>query len=85
MENMSNENNLPDTTKKVGSKEYVEQRVQELTLKRVTTFCPIIRNICAEGCVCYVKPEAVNLNQKGKAYWDCQGGYCNCYSLMGPV
>ena len=73
-----------DGTFEYGTKEEAERRLAEKQKKRMMTLCPLMNATCSADCVCYVKPKIGNTNPGSSPVWDCKGGYCNCYSLVGP-
>ena len=74
-----------DGTFEYGSREEAERRFDEKIAERQLRFCPMWRGMCKESCTCYVRPKVVNQGSELKPSWDCKGGYCNCYMLVGPV
>lgn len=81
---MTDETNSKERTYKYGTREEAVRRFDERILKRKMTLCPLMHATCDKDCQCYVVPVVVNKNPEGKSLWDCDGGYCNCYMLMGP-
>ena len=82
---MTGETVTEERTYKYGSQEEAQRRFEERVLKRKMTLCPLMHATCSTDCVCYVAPEVVNIESDEKPFWDCKGGYCNCYMLVGSV
>lgn len=74
----------PDGTFEYGTKEEADRRLLEKILKRKKTLCPLMSATCSTDCVCYVKPYVVDLKPGDTPFWECKGGFCTCYSLVGP-
>jgi hypothetical protein len=74
----------PDGSFKYGTLQEAERRLAEKQQERKMTLCPLMNATCRADCVCYVKPTIVDQKPRDDSFWDCRGGYCNCYSLMGP-
>ena len=82
---MTDEDTTEERTYKYGTREEAQRRFEEKVQKRKMTLCPLMRATCSTDCVCYITPEVVNLDPGGEPVWDCRGGHCDCYMLMGPV
>ena len=74
-----------DGTFEYGTKEEAERRLAEKQKKRMMTLCPLMNATCSADCQCYEIPRVVDIGSPGEEFWDCQGGFCNCYSLVGPA
>lgn len=75
----------PDGTFEYGTLQEAERRLAEKQQKRRRTLCPLMSATCSADCVCYDKPGVVNIETEEKPFWNCKGGCCTCYMLMGPV
>lgn len=74
----------PDGTFKYGTLEEAERRQAERVKKRKMTLCPLTRATCSADCVCYISPVVTNVSTEENPAWDCRGGHCDCYMLVGP-
>jgi len=75
----------PDKKYEYGSVREADRRMIEKNQKRKYTYCPIVDGTCNDDCVCYVNAKVVNIGAPDSEFWDCQGGYCTCYALVGPT
>jgi len=82
---MTDETDRSERTYKYGSREEAQRRFEERVLKRKMTLCPLTHATCSTDCVCYDEPGVVNIETGGEPFWDCRGGNCTCYMLMGPI
>ena len=82
---MADEDTTKERTYKYGSREEAMRRLEEKEKKRKMTLCPLMHATCSTDCQCYDIPHVVNLETDDLPFWDCRGGNCTCYSLVGPV
>jgi len=75
----------PDKKYEYGGLREAERRKKERIEKRIHTQCPILKGMCKDNCVCYEALKVVNIGAPDGEFWDCQGGYCTCYALVGPT
>ena len=76
-------NEVPEEKLEYGTKEYAEARRVRKLDKIPDTHCPISNNTCTSACVCYELPRVVNIGKNDNPFWECQGGFCTAYCLVG--
>lgn len=69
---------------KYGTKVHADAMYDKKAAEIRARMCPLRDNTCMQDCVCCKTLRVVNNGPKEKPYWDCEGGYCTAYMLVGP-
>ena len=70
---------------KYGTKEEAQRRYDDKVSRINTTMCPLRDNTCRRSCVCCEELKIVNIGSEKAPFWECHGGYCTAYLLVGPT
>ena len=74
----------PDGTFEYGTLQEAERRLEEKKVRINTTFCPLSEKPCRRSCVCCEELKVVNIGSEDSPIWECHGGFCTAYMLVGP-
>ena len=82
---MTGEDKGPEQKFKYGTKEEAERRYEEKKIEIESIFCPLKGGMCRRACVCCEELKIVNIGTPEAPFWECHGGHCTAYCLVGPV
>ena len=82
---MTGEDKGPEQKFEYGSKEEAERRYEEKKVRIETTFCPLKGGTGRRSCVCCEELKVLNVGSEDAPHWECHGGFCTAYCLVGPV
>ena len=82
---MTEQNEEPEQKIEYGSKEHAKAMDAKKLEDINTRMCPLRDNICRRSCICCKTLRVVNNGPEEKPHWDCEGGYCTAYMLVGPT
>lgn len=68
-----------------GTLEEAERRAAGSISSRQVVYCPLRKGCCRTDCECFRKPNIVNQGSDEKPFYECDGGYCTAYTLVGPT
>lgn len=76
------------------TKKQAYEKVARLTLKMLSRFCPLIKDLCRSDCICFMRPyydcyatriEADTIASiENKDVWYVEDGKCAAYMSTGP-
>lgn len=74
-----NPNNL-----KRGTKRYAKEEKCFILNNLCNIYCVARDDCCRRDCYCFEYPKIVDHGHEATNYYECQGGYCTNYSMVGP-
>ena len=68
-----------------GTLQEAERRKKVALDSREGIFCVLKDGFCRVDCGCFEKPRIVNNGPEEHPLYECLGGYCTAYALVGPT